>query len=644
MSEDQILNFEQWEISITDEQKRDYYITTHNHGCQANLHNELVSEAGNEVIPERCVEILNLLPNSKNTLVSLTYQEAENLKNDPRIKSVALAETSPFEEVSFFSEITAEFVRAQEVPVYPEFAPYTRFKQGQEERNYGLLRCSTSLTSEQLDWGLTTEDNWLRLDEVNPSIARGYITPGSNIIVEDPTPAGLSNSITSTINLKALGRNVDIIIMDTPFDQGSPEFTENPDGTGNTRFVRYNWFLHNPEVLGSAVTNYIYAQATGSNHGHNCASVAAGNTQGFAQKAKIYSMCVFPDDGLNGSSISGSGYTRYINAINYVREFHRNKAINPATGVKNPTIVSMSLGFTTNLTLAGLNGSQITSVFYNGSTITAPVGGFSDTELREYGIPMSHRVARELGAISWGVTDFTAVTTSFDEAAADGIIIIEAGGNHDQAVYTENDIEWNNYYRISGISTNIYFSRPSGIQYSENTITVGGISTVYNDRKATFSTKGPKMDIYAPAYGAKAQTHFNTSPISTEFQSVLDLRNTSYSFETFNGTSNACPVVAGIVACYLEIYPWMGVSEIKEILAFYANKGHISESIDSYTGIGSPISDWKYTNYGLWGSQNHLVRYVNIKPDSGLQYPRLEYNLRPTTGKTYPRNKVRIKG
>ena len=642
MLEDQIPTINGWQSTISDGQKRNYYITVHNHGCQENLYSELVNESGNEVIPERCVEIVHLLANSKNTLVSLTKQEADNLRNDPRIKSVALADLSPFEKESLFSEITAEFVRGQELPIYSQFAPYTRFKQGQEERNYGLLRCSTSLTSEQLNWGLTTEDNWLRLDLINPSTPRGSSAPGANIIVEDPTPAGLSNSITSTINLKSLGRNVDIVLMDTPFDEGSPEFAENPDGTGGTRFVSYNWFQHNPVVLGSAVTNYIYAQATGSNHGHNCASVAAGNTQGFAQKANIYSMSTFPSDGLDGSSISGTGYVKYINAINYVREFHRNKAINPDTGIKNPTIVSMSLGFTMDLGAAGYRGSEITSIFYNGSIITAPVEGFTDTELREYGIPISHSTAGYLAPISWGFTDFTAVKEAYDEAADEGIIIIEAGGNHDQAIYSESDTEWNNYYELQG--SRIYYSRPSGIQYSDDIIMVGGTSTVYNDRKAIYSVKGPKIDIYAPAYGFKSQTHYNTSPINDDLQSVLDVRDTNYSFETFNGTSNACPVVAGIVACYLEIYPWMGVTEIKEILAFYANKDHIAESIDSYTGIGSPVSDWKYTNYGLWGSPNHLVRYVNIKPDSGLQHPRQKYNLRPTTGKTYPRNKVRIKG
>jgi hypothetical protein len=293
----------------------------------------------NSAVPEREITVVNLKPTSLNTHFMMTEWEAMELKADPRVDVV---------------EIHPRYLGIKS----GTFATITQTSSGWDKSgtasntmlNWGLLRCTEG--AQRASWGV-----------------------------------GGTTTQTGTVTLSATGKNVDCVIVDAGNpDINTPEYAVNADGTGGSRMVSYNWFQHNPEVTGGAVGTYSIAT---NSHSVHVSGTVAGNTQGWARDANIYN--IYYDTGNPGD---------FSLVFDYVRAFHRNKAVNPALGGsrKNPTITNNSWG--QSIFPSEWSFSDITAVTYRGTRYT-PSG--STTYLGYSGVcDSSQRLATLLGFENFG--------------------------------------------------------------------------------------------------------------------------------------------------------------------------------------------------------------------------------------------------
>ena len=292
--------------------KREYIVTVHNFQDLDSIYADLEtlgkSPAGVDL--SRSVECLHRRATSRNTHYLLTDWEAGELAADHRIKSVTLAP-------QYLGIQAGTFAIEQTSSSWDKSSATSN-----NMKNWGLLRCTGG---EQLvNWGGT-----------------GYNGNGTG------TPAQ-----SGTITLTQTGRNVDVVICDlNGIVWDHPEYTVNADGTGGSRAIQYNWGQHNAEIDNGANGTYIYGTGDHSTH---VAGTVAGNTQGWARDANIYS--IYYDAGNPGN---------FSYVFDYIRAFHRNKAVNTATGRKNPTIVNNSWG--QSIFPSQWEFSDITAVTYRGT-------------------------------------------------------------------------------------------------------------------------------------------------------------------------------------------------------------------------------------------------------------------------------------
>lgn len=292
--------------------KREYIVTVHDFQDLDSIYDDLEthgkSPAGVDL--SRSVECLHRRATSRNTHYLLTDWEANELAADPRIKSVTLA--------PHYLGIQAGTFATEQTSTAWDKSTSTSGSM----KNWGLLRC---VDGEQLsNWGGT-----------------GYEGNGTGT----PTQSG-------TITLTQTGRNVDVVICDlNGIVWNHPEYAVNADGTGGTRAIQYNWYQHNAEINNGANGTYVYGTGDHSTH---VAGTVAGNTQGWARDANIYS--IYYDAG-------GNGTFNYV--FDYIRAFHRNKSVNTATGRKNPTIVNNSWG--ESIFPSEWSFTDITAVTYRGT-------------------------------------------------------------------------------------------------------------------------------------------------------------------------------------------------------------------------------------------------------------------------------------
>lgn len=315
-----------------------YYVIANNHSDLESLYYELetegISPANTDIT--RSVECVERRPSSRGTLYALTQSEVDSLINDERVLDIQPHPKHLGMEpvLNSTQQSSSNFNKSSTI--------------SNTYINWGLLRC----TSEQQisNWGSGAYD-----------YNTGY--PGA-------APAGSFSTTSGSIELTQTGRNVDFINLD---DDGiavaHPEYAVNPDGTGGSRFVSFNWYQYSPYVLGYSENPYFYptAAANGttyynstSYHPTHVSGTVAGNTQGFARDANIYHISYNTHD---------SSSTSYC--FNYIKEFHNRKAINPNTGIKNPTIVNSSWGYQISSSI--WNWARITGVYYRGVNYIGPV-------------------------------------------------------------------------------------------------------------------------------------------------------------------------------------------------------------------------------------------------------------------------------
>jgi len=301
------------------------------------------------------------------------------------------------------------------------------------------------------------------------------------------------------------GDGVDIYVIDTGVRGASrptgnnaalhpelydPDFDTDLNGTSEQQNYRVYQLSH-------------YAGAYGSNneddngHGTYCAILSAGRTAGVARDAKIYALKAF------NSGNSGS-YTAILGAYQAVIDHNDSGNVN-YKGNTRPAIINASFG------------------------PTIPSEGYPYVELNDAG--------SDNGTDEEMLDDIEGTISS-----STNIIVVRAAGNGFKNA-SDQFVGPIQAKCIAGSRTAGYGDNPTGginnVDANQNKICVG--ASEYNDRWADFSNYGAGVTTVAP--GARILTPAYDWTANTPYTSTGN-------YNTINGTSFSCPLVAGIIASY----------------------------------------------------------------------------------------------
>jgi Subtilase family len=561
--------------------QQEYVITLKNHSDLDGFYNDLETPGGSITIPDRAVGVVQRLPTSRNTTYMLTAKEAEQIRQDPRVLSV---------------DLTLEQKGQYPVRHWSETSSYwSKSGLNSQYLNWALLR--TSLGREIAGWG----------SDRNPET-------------------------TATVALAASGKNVDVVIVDDLINPSHPEIARNPDGTGGSRFVPYNWGQWNSTVLGQGIPNIPYTYNTGTDyqdHGAHVTGIAAGNTCGWARDANVYNINPY---GTSGNQINPNPYT----VLEYVKQFHINKPVNPATGRPNPTVVNISWGISPKFLVTGSTPQsfgKITRMRYRGVTYDTTTWGAEDFAYPQREIPALTGTGLFVAQANfqWGIyfpVRNAAVEATIQDLIDVGCIVCGASGNEYNYVMnpsTDNADHYNDYleYR-DGIR---YYPKQGNISATPDCISVGNASSKAIPGKSQSSNTGPRIDIWAPGENI-------VSAANTGTNNVADPRNSSYYKTQLTGTSMATPQVTGVLACLLETYPDLTQAQAKQFLNNkFSTYNQIQDTGNAELYLGTFTS--------LDGAANRYLYFYPEKSLTGEIYPKENTDPRPTTGLLWPRPRAK---
>lgn len=528
-----------------------YYVVSDHPDLTDAIIADLQSSEGSATVPNRVVEITDMMMGSEHTVEALlTDEEAALLNNDSRIRIV---EQDPV-EYGNVRKGTSGVRTGSYSNSYSNLATH---------KNYGLIR-STSTSND---------------------FATSY-------------------TVTKPFNFNLDGTGVDIIVFDTGVEPYHPEFSKNADGTGGTRVIDHDWTQYG---YLTSVTGGFLGDCDG--HGTNCASIAAGNTNGWASGSKIYSMRTVPGDSSPYRSIADNrslGLVPELNCWYTVRAFHNAKPIDPATGYKRPTIVTGSYGYSESY------GNGLQTVTYRGTTVAlTTTTGAGATNYGTLG-------RAEYGDGSFGYR-YTTVETEIQNCINAGVIVICSAGNNAHKIDVVGGLDYNNYVTMSDAPGSPRpYHRGQTPASCPGVICVGALDNYYTsyDNKAYFSSTGPRVDLYAPGVlimgGFDNRTYLSAAVVDPRSGSSTSTSETYY-LNKISGTSQATPQVTGVVACLLQARPWMTATQVLNWLKSVSLKNQLNEN--AFSG-GSIPSVGTYTNLAsIQGGNNYILYQAFNLPD-----------------------------
>lgn len=556
--------------------QKEYIVTLKKFEDLDNFYEDMETLGGNLYIPDRKVDCHLRRPISRNTHYLLTDEEADVVRQDPRVLDVQLTPEERGLTPTLLWSQTGDFTK----DVYSAFSS--------NDKNWGLWRCIT---------GEEPTDNW----------------------GED----GDYNTISDTIRTSSSGRYVDIVIVDEHVNANHPEFAVNPDGSGGSRVNLIDWFQTYSSYLGIVTSaNYTY-DFTGS-HGTHVAGTAAGNTQGWARDANIYNISPF-----YSPSPSPTSWTLLL--FDYIRAFHKNKPINPVTGRRNPTITNNSWGYSisSNLTLSG-----ISSVTYRGTTIG--LSGLTTSQKRQIlesnGVPVPYT-----NFLTGIPSRQTSVDADVVDAIADGVLVLAAAGNGYWQHSIPGDIDYDNRFIHNGVT--YYHTRGSTPADADGVVCVGAVDGLFLDVKADFSDFGPAIDIWAPGENIISAIYNSSDAmggvvVNDPRDSNYKLAATG---GTSMATPQVTGVVACLLEqqpdmTQEEIMEYLTVGNgsksgqlhLQEPSQEWSDYGELSPTESPYFTIGST-------------DNNRYLYYWPKRPYEGHIHPSTNHKSRPTTGQVFPR-------
>ena len=560
------------------------------------IHNALIVDSNEDGIPDRKVTCSDCKHHShtRGTYL-LTEEEADEIAKHPQVKWI---------------ELSPSDYRYS----YPEPEPDTkRFRKNVKiYRNLTTSAFSISATSAE-----ENRTNWA-------TKRVGVTTNGKSW----PNVTGNPAVINDDLSFSLTGKNVDIIIHDSGIMQYHPEFLDDdgksrvrdvildgpyyidpsyftsnsytytkPDGRiGITTASAHSWWENSSNRSGSFSSvgtisvpdAYTVANSLGiggtshtmtSSHGTGCAGLSAGRNFGLAFEANIWTISIFAPADISTEA-----------SYDALKIFHQNK---PETaGRKNPTVVNGSWGY-----FAGFNSGTTVNYSFKGSTgsFTGYASNSTGVQAMAYGLSSGSIYNRQYATSSRS----NSTETAGDELVNAGVIYVTSAGNSNQRLGLGlSDPHLNDYlttlngadtrtgvpgYNVSGTvpSGHRNYIHPANIGYNTTTdyhpaICVGAmddfIESNYQERKASYSNNGPGVDVWAPAdetlsAGMRAS---NGNQLGTEIN--FSRYNSDFVDRYFNGTSAASPVVAGVVALFLQSKPSATSAEVKDYIRTQASQ------------------------------------------------------------------------
>lgn len=529
-------------------------------------------------------------PLSRNTHYMMTDEQAEQLRQDPRVWGVEAVDDFHIKRQVINNEpydISGDFWK--DAPIASTINPNLR--------QWGHLHCAGDQVQRRKgNWG------------------------------DGSSPA--TEFVTDTVRVFNNGRHVDVVIVDDPVSWDSQEWYS-PSNPGQTRFVQYQWFNELNTAVGSidddgqtlptGTITYLDNLNTPQYHGIHVTGTAAGQYYGWATEANIYNIAV-TDSWVSGQSIPP------LLTFDYLRAFHLNKAVNPETGIKNPTITNHSYGGVHFMPSKGTDGegntiyrldfADVLSVYFQ-NVLYDPnnpgPSGWTEAGLEaDFGVRFGYETYPAYSS---------SVAADVQDAIDDGIVVIGAAGNDNLLMAEVFDINYNNYLTIlkDGDNFNFYYNRGAWpCTPDSGSINVGALSDTADFRRSTYTMFGPSVDVYAPgdqilsAYG-------NTGSVDGKYGGGGNY------YYPIQGTSMASPQVCGVIACLAT-----GKERFTQADAFgYLNQHSVYGDM-TFDAFGGGFTD----NTCSIGSLNKYLIAKNPRQDSGFVLRQVGNR---TTGLTFPR-------
>ena len=566
--------------AVTNDTPQEFTVCVKNESDWTEIHNYIINENEIDNIPNRkisCTSDMNFSP--KRAVYSMSVNEANILRNHSKVEWV--------EQSSMYNPVVLE--QRKYDAEFDKHIDINRFK----------LDCTNRRTSG--DPGST-------LNFTQWGLYRHQSTTNN---------FGSSTTIDADSQYSLTGKNVDVVIMDTGVRWDHPDFLKKGVSSFSTKAdtrVR-DILIHGAEEYGidwtaqgltppgsGSLSNYTVGNVlssssfNGSWHGSHVAGTAAGNQFGGAFEANIWTIaCIDRED---------VGWSEPSDGFDYIKVWHKNKPINPETGLKNPTVVNCSWGHRQFVAYflsynASFRGTTYSKTQVDASPSDVPAVYYLETNGGYYEFT------------SRKTTGQTEADELVNDADCQNVVLICSAGNSHGKQEIKNGTDYSNQFTSGsfyyGSGYDAYYNRsgtPAITREGEDdaVIKVGSIDSSRQsgsqERTSDFSDRGPNIDIWAAGSTA-------LSPYSSGYQ---DPRNNSFYNDYLSGTSMASPNVTGVIAQHLESNP---TATRKSVRKWLLTEGSVMLSsgdyYDPYTSNGANDTNYWGNTYSLKSSPRRIL-------------------------------------